>query len=338
MKGSGLKKPVNLKEIQEKYSQYLEETNSLIRQHLLSLAPQSEKLSSTLEAARGKQLRPLLTYSVMDGFGADMEKVPCLAAVFESIHIASLLHDDVIDKCHLRRNMPTMNEIYGDGVAILLGDMVFVAIYRLAASLDQMWLIKVVNDTIHRLIEGELLQQQHRFNENEKHHEYEAIISRKTAALLELCCYASARMANRSESEALSLKEFAHHFGIIFQIVDDWADFCRSKKDDHKDRGVDIANGFLTLPWLLLLDQCDENEKQKLKAIISDEKPSGLNDPEVRALAEKYSLPELMNDTISKHDASCKEALRSIDGFDASELLVFLDFVVQEFKKIYEQE
>ena len=73
-----------------------EETNSLIRQHLLSLAPQSEKLSSTLEAARGKQLRPLLTYSVMDGFGADMEKVPCLAAVFESIHIASLLHDDVM--------------------------------------------------------------------------------------------------------------------------------------------------------------------------------------------------------------------------------------------------
>ena len=113
MKEQAVTTPQNLKEIQESYGDLLEKTNALIRQHLLSLAPQSERLRMTLQESRGKQLRPLLTYAVMRSLGGDMTSAPRLAAVFESIHIASLLHDDVIDNCQLRRNMPTMNEILG---------------------------------------------------------------------------------------------------------------------------------------------------------------------------------------------------------------------------------
>lgn len=338
MKESGIQTPVNLKEIQESYASLLEETNSLIKQHLLSLAPQSDKLSATLEISRGKQLRPLFTYSVFKGFNSSFKDAPRLAAVFESIHIASLLHDDVIDKCHLRRNMPTMNDLYGDGVAILLGDLVFVAIYRLAASLKEIWLIEEVNDAVHKLIEGELLQQQQRFNENTREKQYQDIIARKTAALLELCSYASARFAGRSEDEANLIKEFAHHFGIIFQIVDDWADFCRSKKEDHKDRGVDIANGFLTLPWLLLLESCSPEEKNNLHLIIKEEKASGLNDQTVRDLAEKYGLAALIEQRISSHSTLCREALLKVPQFDSSEMLLFLNFINEEFNKISDQE
>ncbi|MCM8538955.1 MAG: polyprenyl synthetase family protein [Lentisphaeraceae bacterium] len=324
----------SLKDVHEKYSSLLDETNSLIRQHILTLAPQSKQLDSTLEASRGKQLRPLFTYSIFHGFGSQTEKAPHLAAIFESIHVASLLHDDVIDDCHLRRNMPTMNEIYGSGVAILLGDLVFVAIYRLAAALDEMWLIQKVNETIHVLIEGELLQQQRKFDEKSTESDYKGIISRKTASLLELCCYASAKYSGQNEESAIQLQNFGKNFGIIFQIVDDWADFCRSRKDDHKDRGVDIANGFLTLPWILLLEKCNEQEKDSLIKVIEAQKPAGLDNPLVQNLSDKYDIPKLIHDRISEHYRSASDSLNGLADFDDSELRIFLDFVMAEFNKI----
>lgn len=324
----------SLKDVHTKYSPLLNETNTLIRQHILTPAPQSKKLDSTLKASRGKQLRPLFTYSIFNGFASNTQKAPHLAAVFESIHVASLLHDDVIDDCHLRRNMPTMNDIYGSGVAILLGDLVFVAIYRLAAALDEMWLVNKVNDTIHILIEGELLQQQRKFDENSTESDYKGIISKKTASLLELCCYASAKYSGQSEEVALKLQSFGKNFGIIFQIVDDWADFYRSKKDDHKDRGVDIANGFLTLPWILLLDKCSANEKEELLSVIEAQKPSGLGNPLVKKLSDKYEIEKLILNKLTEHYTLASNAIENIDGFDNSELKVFLEFVMAEYKKI----
>ena len=331
MQTAGLK---SLVDIHEKYSSQLNDTNTLIRQQMLTLAPQSHKLDDTLQASRGKQLRPLFTYSIFAGFGAKIDKAPHLAAVFESIHVASLLHDDVIDDCHLRRNMPTMNEIYGSGVAILLGDLVFVAIYRLAAELNEMWLIKKVNETIHILIEGELLQQQRKFDDKSTISDYKKIIARKTASLLELCCYASARFAGQSEATAEKLEKFGRHFGIIFQIVDDWADFSRSKMKDHKDRGVDIANGFLTLPWIILLEKCSQAEKAKVLEIIDAKKPAGLSQPVIQELYQKYNLEELMRQKIFEHYEEAENALDSVKGFDSSELKIFLDFVIAEFNKV----
>ena len=182
----------------------------------------------TLDVSRGKQLRPLFCYSIFNGFGGDTSKASRLAAVFESVHVASLLHDDVIDKCQLRRNMPTMNELFGDGVAILLGDLVFVAIYELAASLGEIWLVNDVSKTIKLLVEGELLQQQYRYKEETSIKDYESVIYRKTAALLELCCYASARFSGQNEEVCEEFKKFGSSFGSIFQMVDDWADFLQS--------------------------------------------------------------------------------------------------------------
>ena len=323
-----------LKEIQLRYSSQLEETNALIRGQLHSIAPQTEILCNTLDSSRGKQLRPLLTYSIFHGAAPVDPKAAKLAAVFESIHVASLLHDDVIDQCKLRRNVPTINNIYNDGVAILLGDLVFVAIYQLAASMDEIWFVEKVNETVRLLIEGELLQQQQRFKPETAESEYKTIIARKTAALLELCCYASGRFSGMSEENSLKLKGFGRSFGIIFQIVDDWADFCRSRQDDHKDRGVDIANGFITLPWLILLDAADEDEKKTLIEIIGNAEPAGLNQDFIAQLADKYDLPAKMSSRIQALEDECREALQDINGFDCSELLTFLSFVTEEFHNI----
>ena len=326
----------SLKEIQLKYKSALDDTNALICQQLESLAPQSDKLIETLNASRGKQLRPLFCYSIFNGFGASTDKASSLAAVFESVHIASLLHDDVIDKCRLRRNLPTMNKLFGDGVAILLGDLVFVAIYELAASLDELWLVSDISKTIKLLVEGELLQQQYRFKEETSIEDYESVIYRKTAALLELCCYASARFSGQEERVCEEFKKFGSYFGSIFQMVDDWADFCKACQKDNKDRGVDIANGFITLPWLILLDQCTPSEKESLTAIINEGMPAGLNNSEVESLAEKYDLNSLMIAKLESYKKKAEEALDAVPNFDSIELKTFLNFILIEFMKISE--
>lgn len=325
-----------LKQIQLKYKSALDDTNALICGQLESLAPQTDKLIETLNASRGKQLRPLFCYGIFNGFDASTEKASRLAAVFESVHVASLLHDDVIDKCRLRRNMPTMNKVFGDGVAILLGDLVFVAIYELAASLDELWLVTDISKTIKLLVEGELLQQQYRFKEETSIEDYESVIYRKTAALLELCCYASARFSGQEENVCNDFKKFGSYFGSIFQMVDDWADFCKACKDDNKDRGVDIANGFITLPWLILLDQCDDQEKESLLAIINQGVPAGLNNSQVKALAEKYDLNSLMIAKLESYKTKAEDVLDSVEDFDSLELKTFLNFILIEFMKISE--
>jgi geranylgeranyl pyrophosphate synthase len=302
----------------------------------MSVAPQSDKLIETLAVSRGKQLRPLFCYSIFNGFGVFTSKANDLAAVFESIHVASLLHDDVIDKCHMRRNLPTMNQVYGDGVAILLGDLVFVSIYQLAANLEEIWLIKDVSQTIRLLVEGELLQQEYRFNENTGKEDYESVIYRKTAALLEFCCYASARFSGQDLAVCESFKAFGRDFGAIFQIVDDWADFCRVGKNDSKDRGVDIANGFITLPWLLLLENCRDEQRQDLLAIIKGGEPAGLSHATVFALANEYDLQSLMNEKLNSYRLKAESVLNNLKNFDGAEMQVYLDYVFAEFERISE--
>ncbi|MCM8531385.1 MAG: polyprenyl synthetase family protein [Lentisphaeraceae bacterium] len=325
---------VTLPGIQQKYKLQLDKTNAIIRQQMSSIAPQTQTLMETLDKSRGKQLRPLFCYSIFSGFQKDSEEAVRLAAVFESIHIASLLHDDVIDKCQLRRNLPTMNDVYGDGVAILLGDLVFVSIYQLAAATGQMWLVEEVSKTIKLLVEGELLQQQYRFNKDTCENDYKSVIYRKTAALLELCCYATAKSATNDEAQSENFKKFGSSFGLIFQMVDDWADFCRACKDDNKDRGVDIANGILTLPWLLLLENSSGETKEQLLSIINQGKPSGLTDPFIAQLAREIDLNKLMKNKVLELKKDAEFSLNQLSDFDSSELTLFLNYIVDEFTKI----
>ena len=226
--------------------------------------------------------------------------------------------------------------MFGDGVAILLGDLVFVAIYELAASMEEIWLGKDVSKTIKLLVEGELLQQQYRFKEETSIEDYEAVIYRKTAALLELCCYASARLSGQDAEVCEEFKKFGSNFGTIFQMVDDWADFCKACQDDNKDRGVDIANGFITLPWLILLRQCDAEEKVVLTGIINQGIPAGLNHPEVKSLADKYNLEKLMIVKLQEYKSRAEAVLDNVTHFAATEMKVFLDFIFSEFLKISE--
>ena len=94
---------------------------------------------------------------------------------------------------------------------------------------------------------------------------------------------------------------------------------------------------FLSLPWLLLLEKCSEEEKEAINTVIEGKKPAGMSESAVKTLSDKYNLPEMMNQTIQEHYNTCKAALESVNDFDDTELQIFLEFVIREFSKISDQ-
>ena len=315
---------MTLDELRRRHAATLERVNALIRAELQSDAAQVEDLRLAVERGRGKQIRPLLVAEISAAFGRSQDAA-LIGAVAEAIHCSSLVHDDIIDRCVLRRGQATMNALHGDAGALLLGDLLFTAVFSLAARQGEAWLCAEAAKTIKILCEGELLQQACRGRIATPISRYEEVIRRKTAALLEFAAFAAGRSAGASLKAQQELRAFASSLGIIFQIADDIADFRKAGQADEKDRGVDAANGFLTLPWLFLLQKADAGERAWLSAALSSGRPLGLGDPQVAALAEKHELDRLLFAAISPHQNRAEAALRVLNAnIDTAGLQSFL--------------
>ena len=319
----------NIHDLLKKYEPLLNQSNALIQETLSSTAPQVSDLAHSLKHSRGKQLRPLLTYTLLQD---SHQQAALAAACFESVHAASLIHDDMIDKCEVRRNLPTMNHLHNDSVAVLLGDLLFTSVFTLAAQMNQAWFTIQVSATIKELIEGELLQQAHKRNTQVSLDQYYEIIRKKTAALLHLCASASARLAQWNENEINAIGEFATCFGMIFQVADDWADFTKAGQKDNKDRGADIANGFITLPWIKLLKYSSNPQREIVKEVIESGQRCGLNHPQINAISKELNLDKLVGEEIQKLAVKARHQLTLLpESAPKDELSIYLEAALKTF-------
>ena len=274
----------------------------------------------------GKQLRPLLTLILAENFACEQSYVDKLAIIYEKIHIASLIHDDIIDHCSKRRYQKSLNAQLGDEVAILLGDYVFASTFYDATSYDKEF-VRQTAKTISQLVKGELLQQQKTtLGDLDSYFE---IISYKTSALLELVIGQTLRLLADKELLPNALK-FANAFGKIFQIVDDWGDFCGIWKG--KNTQNDIKNGLATLPIILLYQASDTKQKEKLCQIWQNKDNSSNN--YIEKLAQQYQLPKLVEKEVFKLYSSTQESLFSLSGkIDVGPLQYLVDSHVRKLAK-----
>ena len=249
----------------------------------------------------GKQLRPLLTLILAENFSCEQSYINKLAIIYEKIHIASLIHDDIIDHCSKRRYQKSLNAQLGNEIATLLGDYVFASTFYDAASYDKEF-VKETAKTISRLVKGELLQQQKTSLDNLDN--YFEIISFKTSALLELVIGQTLRLLGEKKLLPNALK-FANSFGKIFQIIDDWSDFCGVSKG--KNTQNDIKNGFATLPIILLYQVSDTKQKEKLTQIWQAQDNN--SDDYIKKLAQQYQLPKLIEKEVFQLYSSIQESL-----------------------------
>ncbi|MEW6571238.1 MAG: polyprenyl synthetase family protein [Nitrospirota bacterium] len=240
----------------------------------------------------GKRLRPLilLLSSELSGYKDDSRLT--LAGIIESIHTASLLHDDVIDGADIRRGKSPVHSIWGNQIAILVGDFLYSNALRLAVMQKSQKIMESLSEATTRMTEGEILQLTKTGDPDISEEEYLNIISAKTAALISAACKIGAILGSLPEAEEKALGEFGKKTGIAFQMADDILDYMADENELGKRLGKDLKEGKITLPLIYLLKTASTTEREEIKSIIKDGfKRRGLKT--ILRLFSKYNTIEL---------------------------------------------
>lgn len=211
----------------------------------------------------GKRLRPLLTFLSAQLFCPEdevmLQPVLRVAAATELVHMATLVHDDILDEASFRRGYPTVSALWGDQTAVLAGDALLARALVLLADNAPQIVVRWMSQMVYDMCEGEVYQQQTRFNLQQTEETYRLRIEKKTGRFLAACCQAGAFMGGATAEQVETARQFGLHLGLAFQITDDVLDIDGDPELMGKPVGSDLAEGILTLPVLRAL-QVDKGE------------------------------------------------------------------------------
>jgi octaprenyl-diphosphate synthase len=216
----------------------------------------------------GKRLRPSLALLVGGATGRITEEHISLAVIVELVHVATLVHDDVLDEAMMRHRLPTSNSRWGNEISVLLGDCLFAHALRLAAGYSTTEVCRKISEATNTVCSGEILQTQRRFSLDLTLDQYLNIINMKTGALFAVSCELGAILNDASPLVVKSMHEFGANLGIAYQIYDDCVDMFGQERQAGKSLGTDMKKGKLTLPFLLLLQHTHSSKREELGAMI----------------------------------------------------------------------
>lgn len=234
-------------------------------------------IGSFLLESPGKRIRPAL---VLLSAKAALNHQPSaishqlikIASAVELIHMASLLHDDVIDHSRIRHNKPTVNSKWGKDVAITLGDYLYSVAFELISECNNHDIVRCISSATRTMCEGELIQVCERDNLALLKERYFIIVKKKTASLFAASCQTGALASESPQPIYEAMGEYGLNFGIAFQIVDDYRDLVEDKKRLGKNPGQDIGVGEMTLPVLNLLESMPVKRRKYLKKLLASRK------------------------------------------------------------------
>ncbi len=244
----------------------------LFEEQLASDLPAVNRLCAHIERYRGKMLRPTLTLLAGAAAHAGSLRVEeahrVVAAVAEMIHMATLVHDDVLDEAELRRKGATVNYLHGNEAAVLLGDYLISNAFHLCSTLGRPEINRRIGEVTNRLCAGELLQLHHREHWSIDEPTYFEIIERKTATLIGLCCELGAQLSGAESALSASMERAGRELGIAFQIQDDLLDLVGEEPVVGKSLGRDIAKDKLTLPVIYYLARADQRQREEMLRLL----------------------------------------------------------------------
>lgn len=242
------------------------EFDDFVRLFNESLSHTEGLLSQVLEHIKhrgGKRMRPLLILLIAKNYGGVNDVTLRSAVGLELLHTASLVHDDVVDESKERRGQPSVNAVYNNKVAVLVGDYVLSTALLNISYTNNSDILRSIAVLGRNLSNGEILQLSNIKNTEFSEDIYYDVIKMKTAALFEACCEVGTLSVNANESQIELAKEFGRNLGIIFQIRDDIFDYYDSK-EIGKPTGNDMAEGKLTLPVLYALNSTHDSEMEEI--------------------------------------------------------------------------
>ncbi len=211
----------------------------------------------------GKVIRPTLTLLSGKFYEYNLKNLLPMATSSELLHIATLVHDDAVDKADIRRGRPTINSIWGVDRAVILGDYLFARAGELAAATDNLRIVRLFAQTLGTISMAELKQGFSAFRLEQTYEDYIDRITGKTATLFAMATESGAVLSLAPEKVIQALKQYGYNLGIAFQIVDDILDFISTEAEMGKPVASDLVQGTLTLPSLLLLERYPEDNPVK---------------------------------------------------------------------------
>lgn len=224
--------------------------NRILKNKLKSKIDIINKIKNYMINGGGKRIRPIISLLSAKAIKYQGHKHIDIAASIEMIHIATLLHDDVIDGSKLRRGKLTNNMLFGNAKSILVGDFIYTKSFQMMTNLKSIKILSLMSNAANIITEGEIMQLMSCNNPNLSENNYMKIIYSKTACLFEIAAQSSAIIANSNIKQEQALKRYGKHFGIAFQIIDDLLDYSIDIKNTGKQIGNDLKEGKVTLPLL----------------------------------------------------------------------------------------
>jgi octaprenyl-diphosphate synthase len=268
--------------------QDLAEIEVALTENLKPYLPMVSHVAKYIMFSGGKRIRPLLMVlsARLCGYKGDYDKT--LSVVFEYLHAATLLHDDVVDDADVRRSNPVAHSIWGNPATVLVGDFLLARSIAIAAQTDSVPIIDVLADTTAQMSEGEIHQLLHKGDLAVNETDYMDVISRKTAYLIRAACQVGALLANAPGEQVQALAEYGYQLGIAFQMADDLLDYTADTKVLGKPTGTDLKEGKMTLPVIYSLDQATGEDRTRLEVIIRDTDITEADFEVVLELIKKY--------------------------------------------------
>ena len=298
--------------------------NRLIPNKLTSDVDLVEEIGQYIVGSGGKRLRPLMVLLTARCCGYDQTDHVKLAAIIEFLHTATLLHDDVVDRSVLRRGRATANATWGNAPSVLVGDFLYSRAFQLMVELGQIKIMGILSDATNTIAEGEVMQLANVGNCQISESAYMEVIRCKTALLFQASAHTAAVLATQEAGTRQLLKKFGMHFGLAYQLVDDWLDYAGESESMGKNVGDDLAEGKLTLPLIHALATGSQADIRTLQEGISARSVDAL--PEVLRIVEQTGALEYTQDAAR---AQIEKALCCLNGLPDNEYRDALDTLAQ---------
>lgn len=248
---------------------------------------------------QGKHLRPALVALTAQALGRADDAQVTVAVIIEMVHLATLVHDDVMDEAEIRRGRLTLAANWGNDIAVLFGDCLFARALSLAASFPTPDVCRAVAAATNTVCSGEILQTQHRGDFDLTREQYFKVLEMKTAELFALSCELSAFLSRVRPEVCRTLRQFGLAFGTAYQVYDDCVDLYGSEAAAGKSLGTDLTKGKLTLPVLLLRERAQAADRTRLKELVQNWQPGSMKS--MSGLLAKYETLGASTECVRKY-------------------------------------
>ena len=260
-----------IKEIQQPIAEEMEKFESWFRDSMRSRVSLLDNIMHYIIKRKGKQMRPMFVFLSSKMFAPTTESTYIAASMIELLHTATLVHDDVVDDSSKRRGFWSINAIWKNKIAVLVGDYLLSKGLLLAVDNKEFELLQIMSNSVREMSEGELLQIEKARRLDITEAIYFDIIRQKTATLIAACCAAGANSAKASAADVEKMRLFGEYTGIAFQIKDDLFDYGSDGETIGKPTGIDIKEKKMTLPLIYALSKAGWLEKRKIIYIIKNQ-------------------------------------------------------------------